>query len=247
VKEKISFYRSPDEPRGGAADEWNKLAQQIDVIQDAKNRALNPRLLAQAEKYAPRGAAFDYGCGAGEWVGMLAQNGHEVAGFDAADEQVAKARVHFGEAGSFMTRAEFDQQLPGLRGKFELVTSNLVLCVLEEAEQRQLLTEMKQLLKPGGTMIVSFCHPKYDFEPEGVVTSRFVPEGLGYNDTFKFTKRIKEITDKEVILNDNHRPLEYYEKLFNEFGLETVETAESDTLGTAHNPDFIIYTLRIKI
>ncbi len=117
---------------------------------------------------------------------------------------------------------------------------------MEEPQQKQMLSEMKQVLKPGGTMVVSFCHPKYDYEPEGVVTSRFVPEGLGYNDTFKFTKRIKEITDKDVILTDNHRPLEYYEKLFKEFGLETVEVTESDTLGTQHHPDFIIYTLRLK-
>lgn len=245
MKERITLFRSPDEPRGGAAEEWNKLAGQIDVIQDAKNRALNPRLLAQVEKHAPNGAAFDYGCGEGEWAGVLHDTGRVVTGFDAADEQITKARANFGNAATFMTRAEFDQQLPALEGTFELVTSNLVLCVMEEQEQRQMLSEMKQMLKPGGTIIVSFCHPKYDFEPEGVVTSRFVPEGLGYNDTFKFTKRIKEVPSAQPF-TDTHRPLEYYEKLFKEFGLQTIETSESDTLGTQHNPDFIIFTLRVK-
>lgn len=231
---------SKSEPIGAI---WDKLATDATIIQDAKNKVLNRTLLAQVKKYTPSGEVFDYGCGWGEWADELHKNGYSVTAFDVSDAMVNEARKKFGASASFLSKIEYESSAPTLAGRFELITSNLVLCIMNEDEQRRMLRSMKQMLKPGGTILISFCHPHHDYKPENVTAIKQAPPGARYEDTFVYRKKIKE---NGIEFDDNHRPMEFYLKLFDEFGLAVVEQHESDTLNTGFDPDFIIFTLKLK-
>lgn len=221
-------------------NEWENIAKEADEIQDTKNKVLNPVLTDLIKKYAKGNTLFDYGSGWGEFADLMRKEGFSVTAFDAAPEMVEQAKDKF-SGPTFLSKSEFQEALPELKEEFDVVTSNLVLCILTREQHGEMISTMVSLAKDDGVIIISFCHPKYDYLPDSLVTNRFVPEGATYESEFIFEKEVKE---NGVRFHDHHRPLEYYTKLFEEHSLETLEVAESNVLGTVHQPDFIIFALK---
>lgn len=224
-------------------NEWTGIAKEAKKIQNAKNRVLNGKLLNFVHQYAPsRGKAFDYGCGWGEFAEALTKDGFDVEAFDAADEMVEEARTRY-QRPHFYTRAEFTQKLPELEHNFDLVTSNLVLCILTQSEQDEMLENVKRIAKSGAPLIISFCNPCTDYLTIGVVSKRLRSHTWNpkYDKEFKYRKVIHE---NKIEFTDYHRPLEYYSTLFKKHGLEILDIAESEVLNTEALPDFIIFVLR---
>lgn len=182
---------------------------------------------------------FDYGCGWGEFASLMSTNGFEVTAFDDADEMIARARDTF-PAPTFYTSKEFYESLPTLKD-FDIVTSNLVLCILPKDEQDKMLTNMKSLVKDEGTMIISLCHPCFDYIPDSLVSVRTCNDDAVYSEEFQYTKEVKE---NGITFHDYHRPLAYYSDLFAENGLQIVAIKESDVMGTNKFPDFIVFVLQ---
>ncbi len=220
-------------------NEWRQIADSAPAIQATKNQVLNPVVAELVQKYAKGKDLFDYGCGWGEFANLMQSSGFRVAAFDEADEMVARARSEFSTP-TFLLKGEFEQQLPKLAAKYDVVVSNLVLCILESAAQEKMLSNILSLAKEDGVLIISFCHPKYDYLPDSLVSERIAPEGALYSDEFQYEKVIKE---NGIRFHDFHRPLEYYLELFKKYGLTVLETKESDTLGTEYSPDFIVFAL----
>lgn len=100
---------------------------------------------------------------------------------------------------------------------------------------------MKNLVKDEGVIIISFCHPFYDFLPDSLVTKRILPADAQYYREFMYEKEIKE---NRARFHDYHRPMEHYLSLFEELGFEILETRDSDTLNSEYDPDFIIFVLK---
>ena len=225
-------------------NEWTNIAKQTKQIQNAKNRVLNGKLLALIHKYVPEGGvAFDYGCGWGEFADALVKNAFEVEAFDASDEMVEEARARY-QKPHFYTRDEFQASLPKLEHKYDLVVSNLVLCILTKKEQDEMLNNIKRIAKSDAPLVISFCHPCGDYLTVGVVSKRLRSHTWNpkYDKEFKYKKIIHE---NQIAFTDYHRPLEYYSKLFKEHELEIVDLAESDVLNTESHPDFIAFVLKI--
>lgn len=240
--------------------QWNNIAQEVPELQGLKNMALNPPLTKLIERNSPskvvRGDAnygplsnylvMDCGCGWGEMVSILGEEGAQVIGYDRSDEMVNKAREHFPDR-----QYLYEHELMGLEGgmkeHYDIVMSNLVLCVLEREEQDALLRRMTKMMKPDGTIFVSICHPDHDCEKEGVVSVRDVPEGFDKNKKTYYKKTLKEVP---ITFTDIHWPEEQLIQLFKDHGLKVVDTEESDTLGQVGsdgkplNPDFKIYALK---
>ena len=132
--------------------------------------------------------------------------------------------------------------MPKLNNKFDLVTSNLVLCILNQADQKVLINNVKKILKKDGTAIISFCHPA-DYITESVLSRRIRPyeHNPKYDKEFKYRKVIHE---NRIEFDDYHRPLAYYSNFFVNNGLEIIDITESDVLDSEYFPDFIIFVLK---
>jgi len=94
-------------------------------------------------------------------------------------------------------------------------------------------------------LIISFCHPCFEYITESVVSKRIRPYEYNpkYDKEFKYRKIIHE---NRIEFDDYHRPLEYFTSLFLKHDLEIVDISESDVLGTEFYPDFIIFVLKQK-
>lgn len=224
-------------------NQWEKIARSITGIQDTKNTILNDNLLAIIKKYSSKGKAFDYGCGWGEFADMLARSGYEVEAFDESDQMVARAKEKFNKP-KFLTKTEFWGQLNTYHKKFNLVVSNLVICILDQKQQKKMIEDIKAIVKDDGLIVLSFCHPCLDYLTESVLAKRIRPYefNVKYDKEFKYRKIIHE---NHIEFDDYHRPLEYYTSLFVDNGLEIIDIDESDVLKTEYYPDFIIFALKL--
>ena len=223
-------------------NQWEGIASKTKKLQDLRNEAINTKLISVIKKYQPKGKiAFDYGCGWGEFANILAKKGFEVSAFDDADSMVINAKSKFKKP-NFFLKKEFYEQLPKLKNKFNLVVSNLVLCILNQEDQKILIDNVKKLLKKDGIAVISFCHPA-DYITESVLSRRIRPyeHNPKYDKEFKYRKIIHE---NRIEFDDYHRPLEYYTNIFVDNGLEILDITESDVLKTEFYPDFIIFALR---
>jgi carbamoyltransferase len=222
--------------------EWSRIADEASEIQVTKNKVLNPIVIDLVNKYCKGKKLFDYSCGWGEFSNDMQKQGFGVTAFDEADEMIKKAKQNF-QGPHFMYKSEFEGNYTEMQKTFDVVTSNLLLCILEKNIQKIVLKHMKNLVKDDGVIIISFCHPYYDFLPDSLVTKRFLPADAQYYKEFMFEKEIKE---NGVRFHDYHRPMEYYKSLLDEMGLEVIETRDSDTLNSKYDPDFLIFTLKKK-
>ncbi len=219
--------------------EWEGIASKAPGIQKEKNAVLNQILIDLVNKYQNGKALFDYGSGLGEFANLMQQENNIVSAFDHSDEMITQAKKTFDQP-TFLYKKDFDLMFNELKGKFDIVTSNLVLCISNKEQQDKMLEEMKSLMKDDGKIVLSFCHPKYDFLPESIVSERIIPPKAAYDQEFLYEKIIKE---NNIRFHDYHRPMEYYENLFTEHGLKILETKDSDTLSTSYKPDFLIIVL----
>jgi|SRR3989338_7953874 len=222
--------------------EWSRIADEASEIQVTKNKVLNPVVIDLVKKYEKGKRLFDYSCGWGEFSNDVQKQGFDVVAFDEADEMIKQARQKF-QGPNFIYKSEFEANYTEMQKTFDVVASNLLLCILEKNLQKIVLRHMKNLVKDDGVIIISFCHPYYDFLPDSLVTKRFLPADAQYYREFMFEKEIKE---NGVRFHDYHRPMEYYKSLIDELGLEVIETRNSDTLNSKYDPDFLIFVLNKK-
>ncbi len=218
-------------------NEWTNIADKASKIQGTKNEVLNPVMMSLVKKYAKGKNLFDYGCGWGEFADVMQKEGFVVSAFDDADEMVSQAKSKF-SIPTFFYKKDFSEKLPEIKDAFDVVTSNLVLCILEKEQQEIMINNIKALVKDDGVIVISFCHPKYDYLQDSLVSTRTSPKDAKYSDEFVYEKEMKE---NGIKFHDWHRPLEYYTDLFSKHGLKVIETKESDVLGTSYKPDFIIF------
>ena len=223
-------------------NQWSEIASRTDKIQNAKSKVLDKKVLEIIRKYLQTNKkVFDYGCEWGEYAGLLSKNGYNVTAYNISDMMIEQARRKF-KGPIFLKKREFYNNLHKLENRFDLVMSNLWLCITKKNEHTTFLKNLKKLATNDGFILLSFCHPCFDYMPESIITHRILPRGkIRYN---------REIINKKIVHEnglefiDYHRPLEYYISLFKNNGLKIVNIFESETLGTNFYPDFIIFLLR---
>jgi SAM-dependent methyltransferase len=153
----------------------------------------------------PGRLTIDVGCGEGRLSRDLKALGHTVIGVDASPSAVAAAReadpsieVHLADAAAL----PFDDE-----------TANLVVAFMslqDIDDAAGAIREAARVLEPGGRMCLAIVHPLNSagsfetFEAD----SRFVIEG-SYLEMFRY-RDVIERDGLEVILESEHRPLEWY-------------------------------------
>jgi len=102
----------------------------------------------------PQAKILDYGCGYGRTLAELSEVGYQnLAGMDFSEAMLARARVAVAKAG--LVRND-GHSLPFTNECFDAVLLFAVMtCIPDNDEQRQLIAEVRRVLRPGGLLYVS--------------------------------------------------------------------------------------------
>jgi ubiquinone/menaquinone biosynthesis C-methylase UbiE len=98
---------------------------------------------------------LDVGCGTGRGLADLRETGARLFGSDASVDMLARASAACPDRRPGLTAAHA-QHLPFRAASFDLVISLNFLHLFSVETQRQMVIEMKRVLKPGGRLILEF-------------------------------------------------------------------------------------------
>jgi len=222
--------------------DWATESSKTNTIQQIKNKVLNKKMLELVKENKPKGWVFDYHMDWGELANEISKAGYHVQAMHKSSSMVLNARERYKDP-IYFTENEFQEIVPSLKSKFDVVVSNLWFAIVTNKDQKKLLANYKKLLKEDGIIVISFEHPAFSDDKESLVTRRTHPKGISYTKTYQYTKIIHE---NGLLIKDIHRPLEYYSNLFKKSGFVILDIKESETLQSNFNPDFIIFVLTKK-
>lgn len=121
------------------------------------------RALLGAARLAPGSRLLDVGCGLGASTVMAADRfGLRVEGVDASAAAIDRARERAGDAPVRWTMASLPE-LPYADASFDAVLAE---CVLSTVERPAALTELRRVLRPDGTLLLSDVEVDGDPIPE---------------------------------------------------------------------------------
>lgn len=103
-------------------------------------------------------------------------------------------------------------------GRFDIITCNLVLCIVSDRELLRIVREIRRLLRKEGKALIGVCNPQIFDVPESKIDIR-QPTGDPYRKRHSYEKTKKEGGYKII---EQHRPLEWYWESLHEAGLEHV-------------------------
>lgn len=178
---------------------------------------------------------LDYGSGPGVLASALQKAGANVVCFDISAEMLEAAAAKIGVENVYYLVQEIPERA------FDIVVCNLVLCIVEEDVVREILANLKRLVRSGGRIFIGFCNPLI-FQVEESQLDLREPTGAEYECVHDFWKVKKEGGYRIV---EKHRPLEWYQAAFRAEGLILREThfTPEYTLGGFDIQDFVIFEL----
>ena len=126
---------------------WNRVAHE--------KRFSHPLRLDWLEKYSNTQARMlDYGCGYGRTLAELSEAGfQDLTGVDFSETMLARAKLEVPD--SQLIRND-GKALPFANDSLDVVILFAVLtCIPHDNEQRRLISEVRRVLRPGGTIYLS--------------------------------------------------------------------------------------------
>jgi len=142
----------------GTADQWDRMyrdeTQQLDDYNFRLRRDFTVRQVLAAAR--PGARVLDLGCGAGPVITELRSEGLECVGADYSDDMLEFARQRLRSRSldsSGLVRCD-GRSTPFPDASFDVVVCLGVISYVEDYEA--ILREIRRLLRPGGTAIISF-------------------------------------------------------------------------------------------
>jgi len=177
---------------------------------------------------------LDYGCGPGILARSLQSMGADVKVFDTDPEMLEKSGAKIGPNNVYTEAA----RIP--RDAFDIITCNLVLCIVDDYEVCVISRYIRRALKKSGVAYIGFCNPLLWQTFETNLDWRF---SKGRYEDNHFYWKIK----KEGLypVPEQHRPIEWYMQMFSDAGLRAEEvffTPEYELNGVRIK-DFVIFEL----
>ena len=152
----LGFTRDPE--RVPAAGEAHNVSVWRDgnFVSQYVSSELQPAESLLLERYRAdlSGHVLELGCGAGRLTGHLIGVGGSVHGIDVSSSMVAYCREHH-PSGAFDVADLRDLSAEPAQSLDVVVATNNVLDILEDAERRRVLREIRRILKPGGLLWMS--------------------------------------------------------------------------------------------
>ncbi len=179
---------------------------------------------------------LDYGAGPGVLALGLQKMGADVKVWDINNEMREKAGTKIGAENIYSDISQVPQNF------FDIIICNLVLCIVPEAEVRNIVGNIKNFLNETGSAYIGFCNPKIFQVAESNLDFRF-PTGNKYEENHDY-KKVKKEGGYEII--ETHRPIEWYEKVYAEASLKLVDTFFTPEYELKGNKikDFVIFKLQ---
>lgn len=148
---------SPGERAGGMQRRVNALLwERGDHVDAYATRELRPAEVIVLVRYRDElaGRVLELGCGAGRLTGYLAALARETHGIDVSERMLAYSRRAY-PAATFEQRDLRDVSAFGA-GRFDAVVAAFsVLDVLDDPERRRVIADVREVLAPGGLLVMS--------------------------------------------------------------------------------------------
>jgi|TARA_B100000959_G_C14778091_1_gene540385 2-polyprenyl-3-methyl-5-hydroxy-6-metoxy-1,4-benzoquinol methylase len=178
---------------------------------------------------------LDYGGGPGVLLTALKKLGAEVKEYDISEDFKKQAAEKIGAENIYGSVEDIPLDY------FDFVIFNLVLCIVDEDEVKNIVANIKKVLNNNGVAYIGFCNPKLLDVPETNLDLRPEPEHE-YEENHSYMKTKKE-GGYQII--ENHRPIEWYENIYKEAGLNLEDTIYTPEYKLNGRPikDFIIFKL----
>lgn len=139
-----TYLSFEDRFRGERAEIKARSAIYLDVLKDAD---IDPG----------KGVVLDLGCGRGEWLEVLRENGYQCRGVDLNDSMLAESRTR----GFDVVEADALDYLSGLEdGSLAAITSMHLVEHLPHKVLIKLVDEVMRVLQPGGMLILETPNPE---------------------------------------------------------------------------------------
>ena len=193
-------------------------------------------------------SVFDYGSGYGDMSKLLTKINLLVTAYEPDIEVIEKYNSKYYQNIDVLDYKE-TQKLITKNTKFDSVLCSLVLChPLDETKQKRLeiingiMDDITALSSK--YIIIVICNPLYTYQTVSTLQQRILPDKFNYKNETKFIKKIYSSGRERY---DIHRPLSFYESLFNKYNLSIEKIIQTnDTLQTnsIKNSDFMIFLLK---
>ncbi|MDO8486470.1 MAG: class I SAM-dependent methyltransferase [Candidatus Staskawiczbacteria bacterium] len=171
---------------------------------------------------------LDYGAGPGVLASGVKKMGGNVKVWDIGPEMRENLAKKIGAENVYQEITDVPTDF------FDIIICNLVLCIVPEDEVKNIVRNIKAFLNQEGFAYVGFCNPKIFNVAESNLDFRF-PSGAKYEENHEY-KKIKKEGSYEII--ETHRPIEWYEKIYQDAGLKLV--------GTFYTPEYELKGDKIK-
>ena len=226
--------------------QFNNFCKEVMTVD--KKDVLNPIIKDIFQNNIAVKSIFDYGSGYGD-ISMLLKNLNlSVTAYEPDNKVVDKYRTKYYQNIDILDYAE-TKKIIEKNIKFDSVLCSLVLChpLAETKQERlniidQIMTDITALSNEYVVMVV--CNPLYTYQTCSTLQKRNLPDNFNYKNETKFIKTIYS-SDRERF--DIHRPLSFYENLFEKYNLvikEIIQTKDEKQTSGIKNSDFIIFILK---
>ncbi len=179
---------------------------------------------------------LDYGGGPAVLATALKAQGADSRLFDISPDMRARAGERIGRENVYKRVEDVPSSY------FDFIICNLVLCIVPEKEVVNILKSIYVEIKDNGLAYIGFCNPLIFDVPESKIDFRMQTKHK-YEDNHNY-KKIKKEGNYEIV--ESHRPIEWYEKVFKDAGLnlvDTIFTPEYELKGRKIK-DFVIFKLQ---
>lgn len=181
---------------------------------------------------------IDYGCGPGILISILRDSGATAGAFDISPEMRKLCAEKIGHENIY----EYVEDIP--ENYFDVAICNLVLCIVDESEAENIVSNIRRIISENGKAYIGFCNPLIFDVPESNLDFRLIT-GKNYEENHQYRK-IKKEGNYEII--EMHRPIEWYLDIFRKSGFNGIErffTPEYILDGQKIN-DFVIFEISRK-
>ena len=216
-----------------AQTDWSLVANDL-CTEDLKLKSYDRSLLTLAGEVEGR-RILDYGCGPGLLLSALLARGADVCGFDISEEMCRLARAQISADTIYSSLESIPQH------SFDLVICNLVLCIVDDNEAFRIASNIKKLLADDGVAFIGFCNPLiFNVEESQLDVRKQHAEPYEINHQYL---KIKKEGGYRIV--EQHRPIEWYARIFEEAGLAVRGKSFSpEYQWQGHSlQDFIIFSL----
>jgi len=215
-------------------EEWAKVAEELKA-EKVKLAFYDDTVISLLGNVKGK-KVLDYGGGPGVLPLALKKLGADVKEYDISEDMLKQASEKIGKENIYHSVEEIPKD------EFDIIICNLVLCIVSEEEVKRISSIIKDSLNKKGFAFIGFCNPKLLDVPESNLDFRPKPKHK-YEENHSYMKTKKEGM-YEII--ENHRPIEWYEEMYKEQGLNLVDTfftPEYELKGRKIK-DFIIFKLK---